>query len=304
MTQARLNDLTIEYEDEGPPDGPPILLIMGLGMQLVAWPAPFCAGLAARGFRVIRFDNRDAGLSSKSPWRPRLGLRTLMFAAWLGIPVRPPYTLDDMAEDAVGLMDALGVKRAHIVGVSMGGMIAQIVAAKHPERATSLVSMMSSSGRRGLPDAEPQVTRALLRRRPQNLDEAIDFGVNLLQLIGSPGYPADRAHLTTVVERGVRRSYNPRGLARQLLAIATAPSRVELLRTIRVPALVMHGADDPLVPLAAGKDTAASIAGARLMVIPGWGHDLPEPLTPLFVETIADHCRAAEVEAMAATNRS
>jgi proline iminopeptidase len=164
--------------------------------------------------------------------------------------------------------------------------------------------MMSTSGRRGLPGPEPQVARALLRRRPQSLDEAIDFGVNLLQLIGSPGYPASRAHLATVVERGVRRSYDPRGLARQLLAIATAPSREELLRTIRVPTLVMHGADDPLIPLAAGEDTAASIAGARLMVIPGWGHDLPEPLAPLFVETIAKHCWAAEAEAMAATDRS
>jgi proline iminopeptidase len=302
MTQARLNDLTIEYEVEGPPDGPPILLIMGLGMQLVAWPQPLCAGLVARGFRVIRFDNRDAGLSSKSPWRPRVGLRTLMFAAWLGLPVRPPYTLDDMAEDAAGLMDALGVKRAHIVGVSMGGMIAQILAAKHAERAKSLVSMMSTSGRKGLPGPEPRIARALLRRRPQSPDAAIDFGVNLLQLIGSPGFPASRAHLTTVVERAIRRCYNPRGLARQLLAITTAPSRVELLRAIRVPTLVMHGADDPLMPLAAGKDTADSIAGARLMVIPGWGHDLPEALTPLFVETIADHCQAAEAEATAASD--
>ncbi len=294
MSRVQANGQTLEYEETGPADGPAIVLIMGLGMQLIAWPEPFWLGLAARVYRVIRFDNRDIGLSSEWSKRRLIGLRARFIAATLRLPVRPYYTLDDMVQDTLGLMDALKIERAHVVGASMGGMIAQILAARRPERVRSLTSMMSTSGRRGLPGPAKHIVRALARPRPKDLDQAIEFGVDLLRLIASPGYPTGETELREIVTRAVRRSYRPRGFARQLLAVAAAPSRVALLRSIRAPTLVLHGAADPLVPLPAGRNTADNIAGARLSVIPGWAHDLPAPLLPTLVEAIGAHCDAVE----------
>ena len=263
---------------------------MGLGMQLVAWPESFCEGLAARGFRVVRFDNRDVGLSTRMPSAGSLATTAMMARALLGLPVRPPYTLDDMARDTVGLMDALGIGKAHVVGASMGGMIAQIVAIEHPERVKSLTSIMSTTGDRALPGPKGKVLRALLRPRPRDKAMAVRRYMEMFRLIGGSGYPPTEAELRARVERAVRRSYRPDGFARQLIAIQTAPSRVPMLRRVRAPTLVLHGSDDPLVPLAGGEDTAANIPGARLRIVPGMGHFLPEALVPLLVDEIAGHC--------------
>jgi pimeloyl-ACP methyl ester carboxylesterase len=302
MAAVKANGIEIEYSDSGARDSPVIVLIMGLGMQLIAWPDAFCEGLVARGFRVVRFDNRDAGLSTKMPSARRLRIAPLLALAFLRLPVRPPYTLDDMASDTMGLMDALGIDRAHIVGASMGGMIAQIVATRRPDRVQSLVSLFSTSGNPALPGPEPKVLRALIRRRRRSdqagaVQEAMDF----LRLIGSPGFPTSDSELRSKVERSIGRCYYPQGFARQLLAILTAADRRPMLRRIRTPTLVLHGAEDPFIPPAASEDTAASIPGARLRIIPGMGHDLPTALLPLLVAEIAEHCLRAEDEARRAS---
>lgn len=295
VTTVRANAIEIEYDAIGPRNGAPMVLIMGLGMQLTAWHGQFCDGLASRGFRVIRFDNRDAGLSTKMPSIGWFATTTLLAGAALRMPVRPPYGLTDMASDVIGLMEALDIARAHVVGASMGGMIGQIVAADYPDRVISLVSMMSTSGDPALPGPAPRVLQGLLRPRPfHDPERGIPQTADFLRLIGSPGFPPDEAQLRAKVERAVRRSYRPDGWARQLLAIQSSGSRVRSLRRIRAPTLVMHGADDPLVPAAAGQHTAANIPGARLKIIPGWGHDLPDPLLPRLVDEIANHCAEAE----------
>ncbi len=284
--------LHIEYESLGDPRHPAIVLIMGLGMQLTGWPDEFCHGLVARGYRVVRFDNRDCGLSARTPGRKRANLLLAMAAAALGLPVRTAYTLEDMAGDAVGLMDGLRIKRAHIVGASMGGMIAQVLAARFPQRVLSLTSIMSSSGNRRL-SRPSRPARKVLLSRPANAadpESVIDHLVEMFGVIGSPAYPTTTAELRQRLGRSVRRAYEPAGTARQLLAIIAAGDRRKLLRTIAAPTLVIHGASDPLVPIAAGRDTAQNIPGAALLVIDGMGHDLPLALLPRLVEAIADHC--------------
>jgi pimeloyl-ACP methyl ester carboxylesterase len=293
MTSVQANGITVEYAETGASDAPVILLIMGLGMQLIGWPQSFCDGLAARGFRVISFDNRDAGHSTAMP-SGRLATAAKLARALFGLRVRPPYTLTDMARDALGLLDALGIERAHVVGASMGGMIAQILAIEHPERVASLTSIMSTTGNRKLPGPDPKVLRALLRPRPRNKAIAVRRGIQLFRLIAGSAYPPNEAELRDQVERAVQRSYRPGGVARQLLAIQAAPSRALALRQVRAPTLVLHGSDDPLVPMAGGEDTAANIPGARLRIIPGMGHFLPETLITLLVDEIAAHCLAAE----------
>jgi proline iminopeptidase len=288
--------ITLEYAETGPRDGPVILLIMGLGMQLVDWPQSFCDGLAARGFRVISFDNRDTGHSSLMPAGP---LAMTMARIFFRLPVKPPYTLVDMAHDALGLLDALGIGRAHIAGASMGGMIAQILAIEHPERVKSLISIMSSTSDPGLPGPKAKVLRAMLRPRPRNRAAAVRRGMAMFRLIGGSTYPPSDAELRAQVERGVQRSYRPGGVARQLIAMRTTPSRGQALRRLRVPALVLHGSDDPLVRVVCGEQTAANIPGARLCIIPGMGHLLPEALVPRLVDEIAGHCLAVEDAAQA-----
>ncbi len=284
--------LHIEYESLGDPTHPAIVLIMGLGMQLMAWPDSFCQALVARGYRVIRFDNRDCGLSGRAPGKKRANLLLAMAASALGLPVRTPYTLEDMAGDAVGLMDRLGIERAHIVGASMGGMIAQVLAAKYSQRVLSLTSIMSSSGNRRVSKPSKPARKVLLSRPadPKNPDSVIEHLVEMFGVIGSPGYPSTREELRSRIGHSVRRAYEPAGTARQLLAIIASGDRRKLLRTIAAPALVIHGADDPLVPLAAGRDTAQNIPGATLQVIEGMGHDFPEALMPRLAQAIADHC--------------
>ncbi|MET0682704.1 MAG: alpha/beta hydrolase [Casimicrobiaceae bacterium] len=296
MTAVAANGITIEYESLGEPSAPPILLIMGLGMQLVAWPDAFCHGLVERGFRVIRFDNRDCGLSSKFRVRRQPNLVAALAAAWLRLPVRAPYTLDAMAADAVGLLDALGIRRAHVVGVSMGGMIAQVIAATFPTRVLSLTSIMSSSGSRKVSQPRPDAKRALLSkpRDPGDPESVIDHLVDVFGIIGSPGFPAKPEELREQLARNVRRGYHPAGVTRQLVAIIASGDRRRLLRKVTAPTLVIHGAADPLVPVEAGRDTARHIAGAKLMVIDGMGHDLPPALLPILVEAIAAHCHDSD----------
>ncbi|MCF8198793.1 MAG: alpha/beta fold hydrolase [Sulfuritalea sp.] len=284
--------LHIEFESLGDPAHPAIILIMGLGMQLTGWPDNFCHELVARGYRVVRFDNRDCGLSGRSPGKKRANLMLAMAASALGLPVRTPYTLDDMAGDTVGLMDKLDIAQAHIVGVSMGGMIAQVLAARFPQRVLSLTSIMSSSGNRRVSRPSKPARKVLMSRPadPKNPESVIDHLVEMFGVIGSPAYPSSTIELRERLGKSVRRSYDPAGVARQLLAIIASGDRRKLLRTISASTLVIHGADDPLVPVAAGRDTAQNIPGAALLVIDGMGHDLPDALLPRLAAAIADHC--------------
>lgn len=292
MPVVSANGIDIAYDEVGDETAPAIVLIMGLGTQMIAWPEAFCAALADRGFRVVRFDNRDIGLSTKIESAPPVDLATAIARAMTGKPINPPYTLNDMAADTIGLMDVLGIKRAHIVGASMGGMIAQIIAAHHQGRTRSLTSIMSSSGDPKLPPATAEAMAALLAPRPgiEDREKAIQHGMSVYRAIGSPGFPTPGPELRAKVERALDRSYYPNGVGRQFLAILASGSRVEMLRCINVPTLVIHGADDPLVPVEAGEDTAKHIAGANLKIIPGMGHDLATGLVPVLVDAIADHC--------------
>jgi pimeloyl-ACP methyl ester carboxylesterase len=298
MPVMRRNGVDICYESCGETDKPAILLIMGLGMQLIAWPEDFVQGLVARGFRVIRFDNRDVGLSTHYDGARTPGLwRTAMMTRF-GLRPALPYTLNDMADDCAALLDELGVARAHVVGVSMGGMIAQLVAARHPARVASLTSIMSSSGNPWLKPPRRDALKMLMSRpRLNDRDAIIGHFVRLFQTIGSPAFPTPDAELRARAGLSLDRAYDPAGVGRQLLAIVASGDRRKLLRRIAAPTLVVHGAADPLVRPDAGRDTAKSINGAKLVMIEGMGHDLPAPLCDRLVGAIADHCAAAAVAA-------
>jgi pimeloyl-ACP methyl ester carboxylesterase len=301
--KVKSNGIDIEVEDtaEINPQGtdaytrPAVLLIMGLGMQLVAWPPQMIDALVDAGYRVIRMDNRDIGLSQHFD---QMGKPNLIWAGIkykLGLPVRPPYTLEDMAQDALGVLDALGVDRAHVVGVSMGGMIAQRVAIAAPHRVLSLTSIMSSSGARGLPQARPEVTRVLLKRPASDAPEAVvDHYVRLFKAIGSPGYPVPEADMRERILRGAERNFHPEGTLRQMLAIVSDTTRAAQLSTITSPTLVLHGRADPLVPFANGEDTAARIPGARLVGFDGMGHDLPPEPVAMILDELIPHLQASE----------
>jgi pimeloyl-ACP methyl ester carboxylesterase len=296
MAQIKANGITIEYETFGRPTDPALLLIMGFSAQLTMWPADLCKGLAAKGFYVIRFDNRDIGKSTHLAQFGQPNIGEAMAAVLSGGAVNAPYQLDDMAADAVGLLDALNIKTAHIVGASMGGMIAQLVAAKYPQRTRSLVSIMSTTGRRDLPQAKPEAMAALTTPpASDSVADRIAAGLKTWRVIGSPGYPATDAELTAIVTDAVTRvPYDPAGVGRQMLAIVAAPPRNEILKSVRAPALVIHGADDPLIPVEGGKDTAASIAGARLEIVPGMAHDFTAALVPVYLRLVGDF--VSEVE--------
>jgi pimeloyl-ACP methyl ester carboxylesterase len=271
--QIIANNIQLEVEDTGGA-GVPVLLIMGLGMQLIAWPDALVQSLVSAGHRVIRLDNRDIGLSQHFDHLRAPNMLLTALKHRLGLTIKAPYTLQDMANDALGVLDALGIDQAHIVGASMGGMIAQRVALSAPQRALSLTSIMSTSGARGLPQAQPQVMRALMAR-PQGSDIAaiVEHAARLFAIIGSPGFPTDPQALRARVQAGVKRSYHPSGSLRQMTAIAADSQRAEQLRGLRRPTLVLHGKADPLVPYACGEDTARRIPGARMVGIDGMGHD-------------------------------
>jgi len=285
--QVSANGIRLEVEDHGSPQGEPLLLVMGLGMQLLGWHEDFVALLVASGFRVIRFDNRDIGLSQifEQGGTPNLALDSLRYAFGLG--VKSPYTLADMAADAIGILDALGIGSAHVCGASMGGMIAQRMAARAPERVRSLTLMMTSSGARRLPGPSLKVRAAMISRPPaQTVEGIVEHYVRLYALIGSPAYPSDPDDLRKRFTTSVRRSYRPAGTARQMVAIAADGDRSPVLASIRMPTRIIHGRADALVPVAAGHDLKAKIAGAQIDLVDGMGHDLPAPLWPRFVDGI------------------
>jgi pimeloyl-ACP methyl ester carboxylesterase len=302
MPQVDANGLTFDVEVSGERDAPTLLLIMGLGMPAALWPDSLIEHLHAAGLRLIRFDNRDCGHSSRlhSAHATR-NLPGAIARALLRLPVRAPYTLEHMADDAAGVLNALEVTRVHVVGASMGGMIAQLLAARYPERVLSLTSIMSNSGNPSPRFAigKPRALRAILHR-PRNIDDLqqlTDHFVRVFGVIGSPGYPSEPQVLRQHLERVARRGYYPAGTARQLLAVLASGDRRTQLARITAPTLVIHGQEDPLVPVAAGIDTARHIRGARLEVIAGMGHDFPPALQPRLAEMIAAHVRNAETAA-------
>jgi pimeloyl-ACP methyl ester carboxylesterase len=296
MPQVRANGIDIEYESFGRESDPLILLIMGFAAQLIFWPEALCEGLAAKGFRVVRFDNRDIGKSTHLAGLPAPDPRALMAEVMAGKRLAVPYTLDDMADDVVGLLDALGVERAHIVGASMGGMIAQLVAINHPDRTKSLISIMSTTGRRDLP-AGNRETLSVLFQPPKSSrrDDLIEASILVQKALASPGFPASEAEMRATAERRTDRApFDAAGLARQSAALITALPRNVLLRNVRCPTLVLHGADDPVIPAAAAKDTAESIPGAELVIVPGMSHDFPPGLVPVYLEHIGDFVARVE----------
>jgi pimeloyl-ACP methyl ester carboxylesterase len=293
--RAQIGDVELVYETIGDTGGDPLLLVMGLGMQLIHWDTDFCELLAERGFRVIRFDNRDTGLSTKIEG-PVPNVMRLM----AGIPVRVPYLLKHMADDTVGLLDHLGIERAHVAGVSMGGMIAQTMAIRQPERLLSLASISSTPGDRRVGTPKLRVWSVLMRRAPQSRDAYIEYFVRVFRMIGSPAYRSDDEHARAVAAATYDRCHYPAGTARQLGAILASGSRTAELRELDLPTVVIHGEADPLVPLRAGVATAKAIPDAKLVKISGMGHDLPAELWPTLVDAIAHNADRAGARAAAA----
>ncbi len=296
MNRVSANGIELAYDIFGRDDDPAILLIAGLGTQMIRWTSPFCEALASKGYRVVRFDNRDAGYSTHLTDVAPPDFGALVATLMAGRRPDVPYTLHDMASDAIGLLDALSIDHAHMVGRSMGGMIAQILASEYPERTLSLTSIMSSTGNPMLPQAGPDVMGMMMRPAPDPRGDEAGFLAHSLAFarrITGLGFIFDEeAHRALVLEE-VRRAYDPGGTARQIAAMAVAGDRRLRLATIDKPALVIHGTDDPLILPACGEDTAASIPGAELMLLEGMGHDLPQALYGKIVETIDRTARRA-----------
>lgn len=293
MAKVRANGIDIEYETTGNRKDPALLLVMGLGAQLTLWPDALCEGLAQRGFYVIRHDNRDVGLSTDFG---AAGVPNLMEAfgkLMTGRAVEAPYYLKDMAADAAGLLAALDIDRAHMVGASMGGMIVQLLAAHYPGLTRSMVSVMSTSGRRGLPMGKPEAV-AMLSSQPEGRarEQLVAHAMKLRNVIGSPGFRSPDDEVRRLVERNIDRRYYPEGAARQYLAILASGDRVEALKSVKVPTLVLHGEDDPLIPVECARDVAELVPGAQIQTYPGWGHDVPAQMVPPLVERIATFCKA------------
>ena len=279
------NGIRMAYEEFGDADAPVVLLVAGLYNQLIRWPLEFCDLLVERGFRVIRFDNRDIGLTDKmegevAPSFLRLGLKSL-----LGIPVKVPYTLNDMASDTVGLLDALDIKAAHIVGMSMGGMISQLVAGLYPDRVLSLTSIMSKTGGFGKGGASLAVARQMVKPIPKGTS-ALDNSVMTRQMFGSPAYPESDEEVGIAVKSEFKRSNNPAGYLRQMAAIRSAPNRNKLLNELKMPVLIIHGKQDTLVDVSGGIETKKQISHAKLVLFEGMGHTLPQPLLAQFADLI------------------
>lgn len=295
MPKITARGIELAYERAGDPAAPTLLLLNGLGGQLTSWDDDFIAAFLQRGYGVLRLDHRDTGLSTRwtkdrddgPPMTQRLA------AAFMRQPVPTPYTLADLADDAVALLQALQIERAHVVGVSMGGMIAQLMALRSPDRVASLTSIMSTTNEPGLPPAAPQAMARLMSPIPTGRAEHIARLVETFRVIGSPPPLFDEDRVRARATRGYDRSFHPAGFLRHLLAIATTPGRAAALGALSVPALVIHGERDPLIPVACGRATAAAIPGARLLVLPEMGHDLPYALWPEIITAICDHAAAA-----------
>jgi len=282
--RARVGAIEIAYETFGAPDDPPMLLIMGLGTQMLGWPDEFCQLLAARGLYVIRFDNRDIGLSTHLHDAPAPDV----MAAVAGDARSASYTLTDMAADAAGLMDALALTSAHVVGASLGGMVAQTLAIEHPRRVRSLTSIMSTTGDRRVGAPTEAGAAALMAPPARDRDGAIERALNSARTIGSPGFPLDEQAVRDRASRSFDRAFDPPGVARQLVAVLASPDRTPQLRELAVPTLVIHGADDALIGVSGGRATAAAIPDAELVIIEGMGHDLPRAVWPELAGHIGD----------------
>jgi pimeloyl-ACP methyl ester carboxylesterase len=299
---ARLaaNGITLAYDSFGDEAAETILLIAGLGTQMIRWTVPFCRELEARGYRVVRYDNRDTGRSTHFTEHGAIDIATLASALTEGRRPELAYTLDDMASDALGLLDALSIRRAHIVGRSMGGMIAQILASEHPSRVLSLTSIMSATGNPGMPSAKPHAMTMMMRPAPDPvLDRAgfLDHGVTFAQCIAGNADPFDEEACRALLWEEARRGRAPGGFGRQLAAMVVAGDRRSRLAAITAPTLVVHGTDDPLFPAGCGEDTAASIPGAEMMLITGMGHDLPPSLYRAIADAIERTARRSSVSA-------
>ncbi len=288
---AAANGIEIAYDELGDPDGDPLVLVMGLATQMIHWDPEFCELLGERGYRVIRFDNRDIGHSTK------IDAPVPSTAAMLSGRGRPAYRLSEMAADGVGLLDHLGIERAHVAGISMGGMIAQTMAIEHPGRIVSLASIASNTGsrRQGLPRL--RAFGSLLARPPRDREGYVESAVRTFKVIGSPAYPMDESRFRALVATAYDRCFHPAGVARQLHAITASPNRTGRLRELDLPTVVIHGDSDPLVRPGAGRATARAIPGARLELVAGMGHDLPRALWPRFVGAIDSNARLAPVAA-------
>lgn len=286
MPRVRANNIEIEYEILGD-GGQPLLLIMGLGAQLIHWPEDLCARFIDAGFQLIRFDNRDVGKSSRFDHAGRVNFWRMFRRGLAGLPVETPYTLSHMADDAAGLLEALGIDRAHVLGASLGGMIAQTLAIRHPSRVLTMTSIMSTPGGRrfGLP--KPWALKAILPKPPKTRDEAGETMVRLFRTIGSPGFYRDEAVIRDIGQRSFDRGPSPAGIARQLGAVIASGSRFKALRYVETPALIVHGTEDPLVRPAAGRACARAMPNARLRMIDGMGHDLAAGVWPILVEEVA-----------------
>ncbi|MEU4242808.1 alpha/beta hydrolase [Actinoplanes sp. NPDC026619] len=289
MAEVRANGVDIWYETVGNPENPALLLVMGLGAQLIDWPAGFVEQLAGRGFHVILFDNRDAGLSSGLD---EAGLPDLP-AIIAGDRSTAAYSIADLAADAAGLLKELGVERAHVVGVSMGGMIAQQLTLDHPELVASLASIMSTTGARGVGRPTPEAQAMLIRPPAADRAAAVAGAVASARVVGSPGYPAPQAEVERRAAAKYDRGYRPQGTLRQYAAIIASPDRTRGLGEVTAPTVVIHGADDPLITPSGGEATAAAVPGAELLVIPGMGHDLPAQLWPQIVDAVVTNARRA-----------
>jgi pimeloyl-ACP methyl ester carboxylesterase len=285
--RVRARDLELEYETFGTAADPPVVLVMGFSQQLTAWDARFCAQLAARGFYVVRFDNRDVGLSTKisSAQRPNIP------AIAGGDLSTVAYGIEDMADDTAALIEGLGLGAAHVVGVSMGGMIVQSLAIRHPIRVKSLVSIMSTTGDRSVGHATPETMALVAKRAPSEREANIEHGLRVWHQLRSPAFQYDEAQGRERLARGYERQFYPEGVARQAAAIVGQHDRTAALRELRIPAVILHGADDPLIHVSGGEATARAIPGARLVVVPGMGHDLPEGVWPIVIDAIVANSR-------------
>ncbi|MBQ4837617.1 MULTISPECIES: alpha/beta fold hydrolase [Pseudoalteromonas] len=291
-------NISISYQDVGNKNNPAIILIMGLGAQMTLWPDALFYGLVDQGFRVVRFDNRDAGLSTHLEQYGRPSLFKSWLSARLPLRSQAPYTLEEMAEDTLALMKALKIKKAHLVGASMGGMIAQLIAAKQKKKVLSLTSIMSSSSSLKLTHANLKVFLQLAKLRPDkpNRDAAVRYNIRLNQLIGSPAYPQDEQTLKAQAVETVERAYNPHAFQRQFAAMAASGSRQELMTKVKAPTLVIHGESDPIIPSQEGIKTAQQIRKSKLKIVPGMGHNLPPELAPKMIKWIAKHVRKSELK--------
>ena len=298
MPTIHANNIDLYYEEAGPSDAPVILLVMGLGTQMIAWPDDLIQGLVGKGYRVIHYDNRDVGLSQRMDGAPAGSLVWAMLASRFGLPIKTAYSLTDMANDGAALLDALGIERGHIVGASMGGMIVQLMAAIHPEKVLSMTSIMSSSGKPGLPGPRADIRKRLMAPRPANptKDEAVRLGAEALESISFADPSRPPSAFVDMAARAFDRGYYPIGMKRQLLAIVADGSRVERLKKISVPTLVVHGGADPLVPKEGSEDIARHVAGAKLEIIDEMAHDLPPSQVGRMVELIAEHAASSMVQ--------